>query len=115
MNEQQAEHRVGEINQTTFSPNPAECTVLAVNGGPFRIGDLVRPDGQREVLYVFDVPEKNVVRVRRQYGGTPASSLTNKQRMIVLGNVNTNEPQQVDEPQQAEHVENVPPVQGGGA
>ncbi|MBX3385658.1 MAG: DUF5309 family protein [Phycisphaeraceae bacterium] len=74
------------VNQTSFSPNAQDATAITVNNGPrFRVGDQVRPDGAREILFVTAVAG-NVLTVVRRYGGTPASSLANLQKLLILGN-----------------------------
>jgi hypothetical protein len=74
------------VNQTTFTPNATDATAITVaNGGRFRVGDQVRPSGAREVMFVTAVAG-NVLTVVRRYGGTPASALSNAQRLTILGN-----------------------------
>ena len=55
------------------------------NGGRFKVGDQVRPDGAREVLFVTGVAG-NVLTVVRRYGSTSASNLSNGQKLFILGN-----------------------------
>jgi hypothetical protein len=74
------------VNQTTFTPNANDATAITVaNGSRFRVGDQVRPAGAREVMFVTAV-SANVLTVVRRYGGTPASTLANAQRLTILGN-----------------------------
>lgn len=74
------------VNQTTFTPNATDATAITVaNGSRFRVGDQVRPFGQREVMLVTAVAG-NVLTVVRRYGSTPASALSNAQRLTILGN-----------------------------
>lgn len=74
------------VNQTTFTPNAQDATSITVsNGSRFRAGDQVRPEGAREVMFVTGV-SGNVLTVVRRYGGTPASGLSNQQRLLILGN-----------------------------
>jgi hypothetical protein len=72
------------INQTTFSPDATNATSITVfNGTRFRAGDIVRPLGSRELLNVT-VTAGNVLTVVRRYGGSPASALTNGQKLTVI-------------------------------
>ncbi len=72
------------INQTTFSPDATNATSITVfNGTRFRAGDIVRPLGSRELLNVT-VTAGNVLTVVRRYGGSPASALTNNQKLTVI-------------------------------
>ncbi|HPO92086.1 MAG TPA: DUF5309 family protein [Phycisphaerales bacterium] len=74
------------INQTTFTPNAQDATSVTVsNGARFKVGDQVRPDGAREVLFVTGVAG-NVLTVVRRYGSTSASNLSNGQKLFILGN-----------------------------
>ena len=74
------------VNQTVFTPNANDATAITVANGPrFRVGDQVRPDGAREVLFVTAVAG-NVITVVRRYGSTPASALANGQKLFNLGN-----------------------------
>ncbi len=74
------------INQTTFTPNGQDATALTVTAGSrFRVGDQVRPDGAREIMLVTGV-SGNTLTVSRRYGGTPASTIVNGQRLLILGN-----------------------------
>jgi len=72
------------INQTTFSPDATNATSITVfNGTRFRAGDIVRPLGSRELLSVTSTAG-NVLSVVRRYGGSPASALTNNQKLTVI-------------------------------
>jgi Family of unknown function (DUF5309) len=74
------------INQTVFSPNPTAATeITVVNGGRFRIGDLVRPGNSKEVMLAANVVG-NVVSFVRGYGGTTAFALANQLKLTILGN-----------------------------
>lgn len=74
------------INQTTFSPNAEDATVITVNnGGRFQVGDLVRPGNATEVMQVTSIAGNNLTVVRR-YGGTAASNLSNTLKVTILGN-----------------------------
>ena len=74
------------INQATFTPNATDATAITVaNGSRFRAGDTVRPNGAREVLLVTDVIG-NVLTVSRRYGSSPASAVSNGQRLTIIGN-----------------------------
>lgn len=74
------------VNQTTFTPNASDATAITVaTGSRFRAGDQVRPDGSREIMFVTQV-SGNTLTVVRRYGGTATSSLTNGQRLLILGN-----------------------------
>ncbi len=74
------------INQASFTPNAADATGITVsNGSRFRIGDQVRPDGAREVMFVTGI-STNTLTVVRRYGGTPTSNLANGQKLVILGN-----------------------------
>lgn len=74
------------VNQTTFSPNPTDATSITVsNGSRFRVGDQVRPEGIREVMFVLNVVS-NVITVVRRYGGTTGGALANGMKLYILGN-----------------------------
>jgi hypothetical protein len=74
------------VNQVSFTPNATDATAITVdNGSRFKVGDQVKPDGAREVMFVTAVAS-NVLTVTRRYGGTPASALANDQKLIILGN-----------------------------
>lgn len=74
------------VNQTSFSPNATDATSITVaNGSRFRVGDQVRPDGLREVMFVSAIAG-NVLTVVRRYGNTPGGALSNGLRLTILGN-----------------------------
>ncbi|MBY0310690.1 MAG: DUF5309 domain-containing protein [Phycisphaerales bacterium] len=74
------------VNQTTFTPNASDATAITVNNGSrFRVGDQVRPENAREIMFVTGI-SGNVLTVVRRYGSTPASTLANGQRLLILGN-----------------------------
>lgn len=74
------------VNQSSFTPNAQDATSVTVaNGSRFRVGDQLKPDGAREVLFVTGVAG-NVLTVVRRYGSTPASNLSNGLRLSILGN-----------------------------
>jgi hypothetical protein len=55
------------------------------NGSRVRVGDQVRPEGVREVMFVTAVAG-NVLTVVRRYGGTTGGPLTNGMKLYILGN-----------------------------
>jgi hypothetical protein len=74
------------VNQSSFSPNAQDATAITVNNGVrFRPGDVVRLNGSREVIFVSSVAA-NVLTVVRRYGGSPASNITNTQKLLILAN-----------------------------
>lgn len=74
------------INQTTFTPNAQDATLVTVtNGSRFQVGDMLRPGNAAEVLLVTGIVA-NTLTVIRRYGGTPASALSNGLRISILGN-----------------------------
>ncbi|MGE3107526.1 MAG: DUF5309 family protein [Phycisphaerales bacterium] len=74
------------INQTTFTPNATDATSITVNNGSrFRVGDQVRPNGIREVMFVTAVAG-NVLTVVRRYGNTTGGALANGMKLFILGN-----------------------------
>lgn len=74
------------VNQTTFTPNATDATAVTVaNGSRFRVGDQVRPEGLREVMFVSAVAG-NVLTVVRRYGNTPGGALSNGMKLTILGN-----------------------------
>lgn len=76
------------INQTVFSPNPETTTsVIVDNIGFFQIGDLLRPEGSREVMLVTAINTgASTLTVTRSYGGTTAATLANNMVLHILGN-----------------------------
>ncbi|HYC99840.1 MAG TPA: DUF5309 family protein [Phycisphaerales bacterium] len=74
------------VNQVSFSPNAQDATAVTVaNGARFRVGDVVRPWGSKEVVYISAVAG-NVITVVRRYGNSPASNLANGQKLMILAN-----------------------------
>lgn len=74
------------VNQSSFSPNAQDATAITVaNGARFRVGDQVRPWGSKEVMFATAIAG-NVVTFTRRYGNSPASNLTNGQKLVVLAN-----------------------------
>lgn len=78
----------GQINQTTFSPDPQTASTITVDDASvFRAGDLLRPGQTAEVMMVAAVvPGPNQLAVIRAYGGTTAATLTNNMKLTILGN-----------------------------
>ncbi len=76
----------GRINQASFSPSPSTATSITVDdGGVFRVGDQVRPDELREILFVTEV-DGNTLTVIRGYGGTTPDDLADDMELHVIGN-----------------------------
>ena len=74
------------VNQVSFSPNAQDATAITVaTGTRFRVGDVVRPWGSKEAMFVTAVAA-NVVTFSRRYGGSPASNLANGQKLVILAN-----------------------------
>ncbi|MBC7773543.1 MAG: DUF5309 family protein [Pyrinomonadaceae bacterium] len=74
------------VNQVSFTPNATDATAITVsNGSRFRVGDQVRPNTLREVMFVTAVVG-NVLTVVRRYGGTTGGALTNGLKLFILGN-----------------------------
>ncbi|MFT3687064.1 MAG: DUF5309 family protein [Phycisphaerales bacterium] len=74
------------VNQSSFSPNAQDATAITVaTGTRFRVGDQVRPWGSKEVMLATAVAG-NVVTFTRRYGNSPASNLTNGQKLVILAN-----------------------------
>lgn len=74
------------VNQTTFTPDAQAATsITVVNGGRFRVGDMVRLGGSREVVFINSVTG-NVLTVLRRFGNSPAANVTNGMRLTILGN-----------------------------
>lgn len=78
----------GNINQTTFTPDPqTETDIVVSDAAIFQVGDLVRPDGSGEVIFVAAVDTAtNTLTVVRSYGGTTPATLTNNMVLHILGN-----------------------------
>tara|TARA_R110002072_G_scaffold42064_2_gene117381 strand:- start:40850 stop:42025 length:1176 start_codon:yes stop_codon:yes gene_type:complete len=79
---------MGQINQSSFSPNATSATTLTVDDvGVFRVGDLVRPGGSSEVMMVAVVNTgTNQIAVVRGYGATVAATLVDNMVLTILGN-----------------------------
>ena len=74
------------VNQTTFTPNAQDATSITVNNGSrFQVGDLVRPGNASEIMQVTAIAT-NTLTVVRRYGGTSASSLSNRLKVTIVGN-----------------------------
>lgn len=78
----------GQINHTSFSPNPQNATQFGVDDASvFRPGDLVRPGASTEVMLVeIADPSINALQVARGYGGTTKATLADNMELLVLGN-----------------------------
>lgn len=76
----------GEIDQSTFTPDPTSATSITVeDGSRFREGDQIRPAGADEVMLATAVSGETLT-VVRGYGGTPPSTLSDGQSLHILGN-----------------------------
>ncbi|MCB9838380.1 MAG: DUF5309 family protein [Phycisphaeraceae bacterium] len=74
------------VNQSTFSPDATTDTTFTVdNGDRFRVGDLVRGEGLKEVMLVTAVSGDDLT-VTRSYGGTTGEALADNLKLIILGN-----------------------------
>jgi hypothetical protein len=74
------------INQTVFDPDPeTETDITVENLERFRVGDLVRPDGSSEIMFVAQVLISKIV-VVRSYGGTVAATLADNMKLHIVGN-----------------------------
>ncbi len=78
----------GRVNQTIFTPDPqTETEIVVENASVFRVGDLVRPSGSDEVIFVSAVDMgTDTLTVVRSYGGTTAATLANNMILNILGN-----------------------------
>ncbi len=78
----------GQIDQSSFSPNPQSASTLTVDSaGVFRVGDLVRPGQSGEVMLVVAVVSaSDQIAVVRGYGATTAATLTDDMVLTILGN-----------------------------
>ncbi len=75
-----------QINQSSFTPSPTTATSITVdNADRFRIGDQVRPDTTREIMFVTAIAG-SVLTVVRAYGGTTAGTLVDNMKLIIVGN-----------------------------
>ncbi|RMH11873.1 MAG: hypothetical protein D6695_08115 [Planctomycetota bacterium] len=79
---------IGQINQTVFSPDPqTETDIIVDDASVFQAGDLVRPAGSNEVIFVQSVDtQMSTINVVRSYGGTTAATLTDNMVLHILGN-----------------------------
>lgn len=78
----------GQINQSSFSPDPESAGTLTVDDADvFRVGDLVRPGGSSEVMMIVAViGGSNQIAAVRGYGATVAVTLTDDMELTILGN-----------------------------
>jgi len=78
----------GQINQSSFSPDPESATTITVDDvSVFRVGDLVRPGGSSEVMMVLAIVDvSNQIIAARGYGATVAATLTDNLELTILGN-----------------------------
>ncbi|MFG0299845.1 MAG: DUF5309 family protein [Phycisphaerales bacterium JB047] len=78
----------GQINQSSFSPNPESASTITVDDASvFREGDLIRPGQSGEVMMVAAVVGgSNQLAVIRGYGATTAATLTDDMPLTILGN-----------------------------
>lgn len=78
----------GQINQSSFSPNPQSAATLTVDDSSiFREGDLIRPGSSSEVMMVVAViSASDQIAVVRAYGATTAATLTDNMVLTILGN-----------------------------
>jgi hypothetical protein len=79
---------IGQINQSTFSPDPQTDPSIKVDDSlMFRVGDLVRPAGSSEVMFVTSIANgTKTLTVVRSYGGTSPATLANNMQLHILGN-----------------------------
>lgn len=74
------------IDQAVFTPDALTATSITVlNGDRFQVGDQVRPDGSKEILFVTAVAA-NTLTVARGYGGTTAEALADEQKLTIVSN-----------------------------
>ena len=59
-------------------------SVVADSGAVFRVGDLIKPDGSEEIMQVTAI-STNTLTVTRGYGGSAAASLSDDQKLTVIG------------------------------
>lgn len=76
------------INQTTFTPTPQTCASIVVDDASvFQVGDLVRPHGSNEVMFVASINTgTQTLTVARAYGGTSPATLADNMVLHILGN-----------------------------
>ena len=74
------------INQTVFNPDALTETSITVDtGSVFQVGDLVKPQGSAEILFVTDVTG-DVLTVVRGYGSTTAEPLFDNEPLLIVSN-----------------------------
>lgn len=74
------------INQTVFTPDAtSETSVTVDNGSVFDVGDQIRVDGSKEVMFITAIVSDTLT-VVRGYGGTTAELLADNQALTVIGN-----------------------------
>lgn len=74
------------VNQSSFSPDAlTDSTFTVDNGDRFRVGDLVRGEGNKEVMLVTAVSGDDLT-VVRSYGGTTGEAIADNQKLIIIGN-----------------------------
>ncbi len=73
------------INDGTISNPLTETAFDVANGGRFRIGDQIQPQGSRELMLVTNVVN-NTLTVTRAYAGTTAEAISNGLTIRILGN-----------------------------
>lgn len=78
----------GQINQSSFSPNPQAAVGIVVDDlSVFKVGDLVRPGGTGEVMLIVGIDTGgSLIVVTRGYGGTTAATLADNMELNILGN-----------------------------
>ena len=75
------------IQQDKFNPCPRTATSVRVSERcTFKAGDLVRPHGFKEVIFIKSVKD-NQLEIIRRYGNTDSAALKNNQRLVFLGNI----------------------------
>lgn len=73
------------VDDQSISNPTTETSFNVANGDRFQIGDQIMLEGDNEVMLVTSVTD-NTLTVVRQYGGTPAASLTDGDAIRILGN-----------------------------
>ena len=78
----------GQINQSSFTPNPQSAVAIVVDDlTVFKVGDLVRPGGTGEVMLVVGINGGgSQIVVTRGYGATTAATLADNMELHILGN-----------------------------
>jgi len=79
---------LGQINQTSFTPTPqTETDIVVDDASVFQVGDLVRPSGSAEVIFVTAIDTgTNTLTTVRSYGGTSPATLADNMPLHILGN-----------------------------